>query len=252
MPTYPDATSLPGGLSATAVTELWTFGPTDTEDGGSDDWNNKAGPTGTTFTVNGLDIVVQSSNMTACGPDGSTGIRVNGSGGGQLCALKIDLDDAATLGGYTRQPGDLWLIDVCYAVVGGTPLLRNHSRDLAGAGGELVGIKESSATAWQLYPAAAGTGAHTMTVRRIQLRIANYTGTTQDVGHVLVQDSATPSQDIDDLLRVSPDLANTHDDVVWLRMDVGASDDATITNIGIGVVPGVGHTPGALSWDYAP
>jgi len=100
MPTYP-TTEAAASPTATAVTELWTFSPTDTSD--DDAWIPR---NGATAVINLLDILLQvTATYSTCGPDGSTGIRMVRSAGSPLLILKIDLEGPATrIPGRERRP----------------------------------------------------------------------------------------------------------------------------------------------------
>ncbi len=243
-------TNLPA--SGLAVTELWTFDPTDQVDAGSNDWSSDYD---TSRTMNGLTFLVQAGLATG-GPDGVNGIRVVASGAAEVMVLKIDIGDVATLGGHTRKAGDLWLIDFCVAIndANGTDEQHLYFR----SGGYLLGFQQTAPTTFTREPITtyAGTVTHGMAnFQRCQLRMADYAGGAgvRNIASCWGQDSATPSQDIADVIRLTKDLESSDaGDVVWIRCNVEAGGDMTITNIGIGVVPGVGQMPPALSWDYAP
>jgi len=253
MPTYP-TTEAAASPTATAVTELWTFDPTDTSD--DDAWIPR---NGATAVINGLDVLLQvDATLSTCGPDGSTGIRMVRSAGSPLLILKIDLDDLATLGSHTRSIGDLWLADACWVTnAGTTSIKRLHFRD---AGSDSIGFEAigPASTTFQVDPNSVA-GVHGMSnVNRAQIRVADY-GRVLDTCSCWLQDSATPSQNSADLRRVCGDLNSSSvnlDDAntLWIRFDLGAGagSDVTITNIGIGVIPAGNNPTDAISWDYAP
>jgi len=253
MPTYPTADAA-AGLTATAVTTLWTFSPTDTSD--DDAWIPR---NGATAVINLLDILLQvTATYSTCGPDGSTGIRMVRSAGSPLLILKIDLDDVAALtanGPHVRQPGDLWFFDFAISIQGGASrVLRLVFRD---ANADQLGIDAIGATT---LDSIAGTTrvveTHSIAnIQRVGLRWADY-GRADEMHQATgwVQGSTTPTQDVSDLIQVTPQIETTlvTGSVIWFRIDTGgaAGSDMTLTHMGIGVIPGVGMDPGPVSWDY--
>jgi len=250
MPTYP-ITDAAAGLTATAVTTLWSFSPTDTSD--DDAWIPR---NGATAVINGLDILLQvTATYSTCGPDGVNGIRMVRDAGSPLLVLKIDLDDVATVGSHTRQPGDLWFFDFAISIQGGASrVLRLLFRD---GNADQLGIDAIEATT---LDSIAGTTrvveTHSIAnIQRVGLRWADY-GRADEMHQATgwVQGSTTPTQDIADLIQVTPQLETSlvTGSVIWFRIDTGgaAGSDMTLTHMGIGVIPGVGMHPGPVSWAY--
>ena len=223
--------------AAALVVPNWLWEVTPTYSHPSDnDWTDNSDPD-TSFVINSLTVELEElANFSTLGPDGSTGVRLVGTGA-EAFRIRAPVANVVSTYSITRQTGDLWFLDMQYSVatIGAVCAPQIAIRDLAGGILSFARNEHGAKNvAWE-DDGGTSTTNDSGTIKRIAMMIMDRGATSWAIG--FSQENATPAvawKDLDP--RGIMDSTSSPWDDFWFRLDTANTTDATITRMAIGYV----------------